>query len=175
MALGKIYVTTTDNIGIYKIGRTKDTQKRLQQMQTYIVSDVKIIYEYETDNNVLMESMIHYLLKKYRVSNREHFKCSSELINNVILQTINKSISIESYVDNPDNFISKHIIISNDNVHCKTIWDSYKDWCIDNDTKPIKQSQLESIIQKRFSLGDIKKVTVYEKRSRGWKNISLIV
>ena len=81
LKIGSIYVFSTDKKDIYKCGRTKNIQKRKSGLQTNCVEDLELLYEYKTSNDVLLESIIHDILKNYRSnSNREHFWCNLDYI-----------------------------------------------------------------------------------------------
>ena len=80
-----IYVFTTDKDKIYKCGKTKEPKKRKDQLQTACVDDIIELYKYETSNNNILESIIHYILQNYRChSNREHFRCNLNYIKLII-------------------------------------------------------------------------------------------
>lgn len=82
---GCIYVITTDKPGIYKCGRTKVLKSRIHTMQTSCVDDIQVLFEYHTSNDIILESIVHYVLGRYRSnSNREHFNCNIEHLKNVI-------------------------------------------------------------------------------------------
>ena len=85
LKIGSIYVFSTDKKDIYKCGRTKNIQKRKSGLQTNCVEDLELLYEYKTSNDVLLESIIHDILKNYRSnSNREHFWCNLDYIKMII-------------------------------------------------------------------------------------------
>ena len=80
-----IYVFSTDKDNIYKCGRTKEINKRKDQLQTACVDDIIELFKYETSNNKILESIIHYILQNYRChSNREHFRCNINYIKLII-------------------------------------------------------------------------------------------
>ena len=79
-----IYVFSTDKKNIFKCGRTKDISKRLRALQTALVDDIIELYKCNTSNDVLLESVIHEILNKYRLSKREHFQCDLNYIKYVI-------------------------------------------------------------------------------------------
>ena len=83
---GHIYVFSTDKLGIVKIGRTKGfVKKRVSGLQTALIDDIKILFDYNTSNDQLLENIVHYILDRYRCnSNREHFECKLEYIKTVI-------------------------------------------------------------------------------------------
>ena len=69
-----IYVFSTDVDNVYKIGKTKNNpENRKNQLQTGCVKDIELIYDYNTSNDALLESIIHDILTRYRYSGREHF------------------------------------------------------------------------------------------------------
>jgi hypothetical protein len=80
---GNIYVMTTDKPYIYKIGRTNNVDKRKKSLQTAQVEEVKILYEYKTCDDVLLEYIIHNILKQYKM-NKEHFECDINYIKLII-------------------------------------------------------------------------------------------
>ena len=76
-----IYVFTTDKDNIYKCGKTKEPKKRKDQLQTGCVDDIIELFKYETSNNNILESIIHYILQNYRChTKREHFRCNVNYI-----------------------------------------------------------------------------------------------
>lgn len=81
---GHVYVLQTD--GGIKVGKTKDSvMKRKKGLQTGNVNDIKILYDYHTCNEDLLERYVHYILQRYRCnSNREFFDCNVDYIINVI-------------------------------------------------------------------------------------------
>ena len=75
--VGFIYLLSTDKQNITKCGRTKCVSQRTQALQTACVDNINILHEYPTSNDILLESIIHDIFKKYRSnSNREHFYCN---------------------------------------------------------------------------------------------------
>lgn len=89
---GHVYILTTDKQCIYKCGRAKDVNKRIKCLQTGNVEDIEIVYDYPTSNDVLLESVVHFVLDRYRSnSNREHFRCDIEYMK-LVIQTVGKMI-----------------------------------------------------------------------------------
>ena len=84
--VGTIYLLSTDKENIIKCGRTKQlVEKRVSSIQTGSVEDIKILYEYKTCDDVLLESIVHNILSRYRLnSNREHFSCNLEYMKAII-------------------------------------------------------------------------------------------
>ena len=85
---GHIYIISTDKLGIFKCGRTnKSVQKRVNGLQTACVDDIRILFDYKTCNEVLLEQTVHFILDRYRSnSNREHFICNFEFMKIVIIK-----------------------------------------------------------------------------------------
>jgi hypothetical protein len=80
-----IYIFSTDIENIYKVGRTKNTYIRKKNLQTANVNDIQELYSYNTYDDILLESIIHNILDKYRVNhNREHFNCNLDYIKLII-------------------------------------------------------------------------------------------
>ena len=49
------------------------------------MDEIILLYEYKTTNDILLESLVHDILKKYKSnSNREHFWCQLNYLKNVI-------------------------------------------------------------------------------------------
>lgn len=70
-----IYIFSTDIDNIYKVGRTKSVYTRKKNLQTANVNDIQELYSYNTNDDILLESIIHNILDKYRVNhNRERQK-----------------------------------------------------------------------------------------------------
>lgn len=100
---GYIYIISTDIEGIYKCGRTKrKITHRVRDLQTNCVRTIRILFLYPVidTSEILLESVVHNLLDKYRIGcgndlepsyeienkiPREHFKCSLELLKNTIV------------------------------------------------------------------------------------------
>jgi hypothetical protein len=81
-----VYIFSTDVDGVYKVGLTKNTaSKRKSGLQTGSVDEIKVLFEYKTHNCKILESVVHYLLDRYRCnSNREHFRCKIEYMKKII-------------------------------------------------------------------------------------------
>ena len=117
-----IYVFSTDKDNIYKCGKTKEPKKRKDQLQTACVDDIVELYKYETSNNNILESIIHYILQNYRChSNREHFRCNLNYIKLIIntsgifLDTLKSSyehITIKELLDKLSNKLQDTITIN---------------------------------------------------------------
>jgi len=68
-----LYIIQCDKTGAFKIGISKDVQKRLKTIKTGCPYDVKLILELK--NCSYLEKYFHKLLKKFRTSsgNQEWF------------------------------------------------------------------------------------------------------
>jgi hypothetical protein len=83
---GHLYVLKTDAETAYKIGKTKDAvSKRVKGMQTGVLRDINILFDYKTSNPDLLEKNVHYILERYRSNpNREFFDCNLEYIKTIV-------------------------------------------------------------------------------------------
>ena len=82
---GSIYIFSTDKQNIHKCGKSKCVIKRKSQLQTAVVDDIQLIYEYKTTNDTLLETIVHEVFKDYRSkSNREHFWCNTDYMKTII-------------------------------------------------------------------------------------------
>ena len=73
--------------GIYKIGRSKNIEKRFEQFKnnTAILGDVKLLYQKEFRDPVAAEKSIHQILSDFRYQkNREFFKGDVEQFKQII-------------------------------------------------------------------------------------------
>jgi predicted GIY-YIG superfamily endonuclease len=67
-----MYVYIFECNGVYKIGRSKDPERRKKQLQTGNSNDYIIRRLYKTDNSVKLETLLHNYLVHSRI-NREWF------------------------------------------------------------------------------------------------------
>ena len=80
-----IYIFSTDINNIYKVGRAKNVSNRKKNLQTANIKDIQELYSYNTHDDILLESIVHNILDKYRVNhNREHFDCNLDYIKTII-------------------------------------------------------------------------------------------
>ena len=71
---GVVYLLSTDKQNITKCGRSKCVLNRIKALQTGCVDKINILHECPTSNDVLLESIVHYILKNYRFNcERKHF------------------------------------------------------------------------------------------------------
>ncbi|CCV02430.1 BRO-like protein [Armadillidium vulgare iridescent virus] len=90
MELGFVYVISTNTYiskNIYKIGCTKNLERRLKTMNATRLYDDRFFIKmfWETKNYFDLETGIHNLLKEYR-QNNEFFNCSFEKIEEAVEQ-----------------------------------------------------------------------------------------
>lgn len=78
-----LYVMSSSDHGVYKIGCSSYPENRKRTLQTGNINDIKILYEFNTYNMKMLESITHEVLHKYRI-NREFFKCDLKYIISVI-------------------------------------------------------------------------------------------
>jgi prophage antirepressor-like protein len=76
-----------ENEIIYKIGRTKNANKRETELITGNFNG-EVVFHFPCLNSILLEKFVHQLLDNYRLDvNREWFNCSLEEIKNVLYYT----------------------------------------------------------------------------------------
>ena len=82
---GSVYIMETDAFGAHKVGKAKDSYKRVKGLQTGNVSDIKVLFDFPTSNPDILEKVVHYILDRYRCnSNREFFNCNVEYIKLIV-------------------------------------------------------------------------------------------
>lgn len=85
MKEGYIYLLENkigENI-LYKIGYTKDLNKRLKQLETGNPGEMKIIKSFETRWGRILESIIHKIYINKKIKN-EWFNLNNEQVNNFL-------------------------------------------------------------------------------------------
>lgn len=89
---GHIYILSTDKLNEKKCGRSKNIKERIKGLQTGNVDTIQVLYDYPTSNDVLLESIVHYILDRYRTnSNREHFHCNLDYMK-LVISTAGKTL-----------------------------------------------------------------------------------
>jgi phage anti-repressor protein/predicted GIY-YIG superfamily endonuclease len=86
-APGYIYIirASTDKDNLYKIGRTKDLQKRLRNYNTGNADDVEVLYVYRTDMIVGTESCVKAWLKEHQYRKyKEVYQADLDMIKKLI-------------------------------------------------------------------------------------------
>ena len=92
--VGSIYLLSTDKPNIIKCGRTKNSvDKRVSSLQSSSVDDITILYEYKTSDDVLLESIVHNILGRYRLNKRKQFSCNVKYMKDII-DIIGKTLDI---------------------------------------------------------------------------------
>jgi prophage antirepressor-like protein len=82
---GRVYIISCDEPGIYKCGKTKNVSARIRGLQTACVQTIQVLFEYPTNNDLLLETAVHHILDRYRCnSNREHFRCDLEYMKRIV-------------------------------------------------------------------------------------------
>ena len=82
---GHVYIFSCDQPSIYKCGRTKNVSVRVKGLQTGCVEQIHVLFDYPTNNDLLLESAVHHILDRYRCnSNREHFRCDLEYMKRIV-------------------------------------------------------------------------------------------
>jgi phage anti-repressor protein len=98
----KIYIFKTLNseLTLYKIGRTKDLKTRLKSYNSSLANDLQVIYEYETENLIQVETCIKTQMKhaQYR-KYKEVFQIDINIIKNFIKQCDNNINLVKKYVE----------------------------------------------------------------------------
>ena len=83
----------------YKIGYTKNLDKRLKQLETGNPGEMNIIKNFKTNCGYILEFSIHRFYNKNKIKN-EWFNLSEEQVNNFILQCEISENNIEMIKDN---------------------------------------------------------------------------
>ena len=76
--MGYIYFIHQEDTNYWKIGRTKKPQDRIRKHRTSNVNITGYTAIFEVEDDVLSESILKRLLKKYRFDNREFFELPIE-------------------------------------------------------------------------------------------------
>ena len=109
---GVIYIFKTANStenSLYNIGRTKDLKKRLSTHQSPLAHDIEVLFYYESDNIIEIESCIKALMKKYQYRKyKEVYKINIDIIKSlvencdkIIIDTEQK-VKLSELKDEPD-------------------------------------------------------------------------
>ena len=102
--MGFIYLIEDVNNNTFKIGVTKDLNKRIKKLQTGNSTQLKLKYSFEYEYPFRLESMLHTYYKEYCELN-EWFALPSEKVNEFLNKCIDFSNIIEELKTNP--FFSK--------------------------------------------------------------------
>lgn len=74
----EVYLLKSSYTGYYKIGVSKNTAKRIKQLQTGTAEDIDIISVYKTDIPFKLETALHNFYSMYKV-NREWYNLPLEV------------------------------------------------------------------------------------------------
>jgi phage anti-repressor protein/predicted GIY-YIG superfamily endonuclease len=84
---GYIYVlkASPERDSVFKIGRTKDLNKRLATYSTGTVDGVDVVFKFRTDSHKKTEACVKLMLKEYQLRKyKEVFECNLDMIKEVI-------------------------------------------------------------------------------------------
>ena len=108
--------------------------------------------------------MMNILLKYYRMYKKEKLIMPQKIINNTKIYKDKIKNSDDIYV-----FIQEKLqVCENNRVKCREIWETYTNWCNDNNKKKGKQSELEDAIEVEF---DVERI--YKSNSYVYQNIKI--
>lgn len=80
-----VYIITTGDKRLFKIGRTKnDVAKRLKQLQTGNPDKLHIYFAIPTADSAALEASLHRKYKEYRILGGEWFKISEAEVKKII-------------------------------------------------------------------------------------------
>lgn len=115
---GHVYILETDAQSAFKIGKTKDTvRKRVKGMQTGVLRDINILFDYKTSNPDLLEKCVHDILERYRCkANREFFNCDVDYAKNIITMCGNFFETLKSSNEHMSEY-DLHTILKENNIH----------------------------------------------------------
>ncbi|KAJ3072860.1 hypothetical protein HK102_006151 [Quaeritorhiza haematococci] len=83
---GFVYLVKTD--GGFKVGRTKNIDQRVGELQTGNAEDIEVLLAFPTSDPVVLEAITHKILDPYRrKSKREYFDCNPAYIATMIKLT----------------------------------------------------------------------------------------
>jgi len=109
---GVIYIFQTPNSienSLYKIGRTKNLKKRLSTHQSPLTHDIEVLFYYESDNIIEIESCIKVLMKKYQYRKyKEVYKINIDIIKSLvescdkIIIDAEQKVKLSELKDGPD-------------------------------------------------------------------------
>jgi predicted GIY-YIG superfamily endonuclease len=75
--LKQVYLLKSDYTGYYKIGVSKNTSKRVKQLETGSSEDISIIFTFTSEMPYKLENALHNFYNQYKV-NREWYNLSLE-------------------------------------------------------------------------------------------------
>jgi len=179
MSKGYVYVLYNTMYSIhgecYKIGQTKNIEKRLKDYTTYYADNCEVKYiTDELDNYKDVEKQVHKILKEYRINtSREFFKCNLDIIIDCI-----KKVSLCKNIKENKNIAYKDIpsIMREDtswlekSAKSDNIGDSLAKWllehfeitCINKNIFCLKYNDNTSIVKSKELFKNIYSIAKYE-------------
>ena len=96
-----VFKALNTDLTLYKIGRSNDLKNRLKQHNSPLANDLKVLYEYETENIKQVETCIKALMKhaQYR-KYKEVFQIDINIIKKFIKKCDNDINLVKEYVKN---------------------------------------------------------------------------
>lgn len=79
-----VYIIEALNSGNFKIGFSKDVNKRIKQLQTSNANDLELYHCYESEFATTIEAKIHRTYQHLRLSG-EWFSLNKDILNDIIL------------------------------------------------------------------------------------------
>ena len=98
--MGYVYLIHDTDNDTYKIGVTKDLNKRIKSLQTGNSSELKLIESFRTDYPFRLETMLHRNFEQYRELN-EWFRIPKDIVYDFKNKCIVFNKIILSLKDNP--------------------------------------------------------------------------
>jgi phage anti-repressor protein len=88
---------------VYKLGRTRDLQKRLRQYQTGRDADIRMLYKYQTDDIDFVEACVKKLLRgQQRAKYREVYRVNIDIMKALVSRCDAVQRMRTKYVANPE-------------------------------------------------------------------------
>lgn len=104
--MGYVYLIQDIYNNTYKIGVTKNLEKRIKALQTGNTCELKLVESFKTDYPYRLETMLHRSLEQYREKN-EWFSLPIDIVYDFRSRCWQMNKIIESLKDNP--YFSKNL------------------------------------------------------------------
>lgn len=104
--MGFVYLIEDSNNNVYKIGVTKDLDKRIKSLQTGNACELKFLCAYSTKYPYRLETMLHNKFSQYKELN-EWYNLPKDIVLDFHSQCAQMNSIIETIIDNP--YFSKKI------------------------------------------------------------------
>lgn len=153
MEVGCVYIITTqlyEPLDIYKIGCTKDINRRLKTMNASRASFDKffIVNQIQTFHYFKLEQGLHKLLQKYRLNN-EFFQCNVDIIENAI-----------------SNYANTNVFMLHDDKIAHVAIEKKLKWFQKNNLFSITDNNLEIFLNESSLINEIKQwLSVFDKHN----------